>query len=85
MVTAGIALLWLAACTQAKPITVPFTDDFNSSLLGDDYNNTGGPYEIRDGKLQVQGAYNHPLWLKRKLPRNAEIVFEATSKSTEGG
>ena len=52
--------------------------------MGGDYLNTGGPYRILDGKLRVAGAYNKPLWLKKQLPRDAEIELDALSNSPEG-
>lgn len=36
-----------------------------------------------NGELRAQGAKNKPLWLKRKLPRNARIEFQARSESDE--
>jgi hypothetical protein len=61
-----------------------FSDDFARSDLGPDWNNTGGPYSIKDGALVVAGAKNKPLWLKRALPRDARIEFDARSDSPEG-
>ncbi|MCC6749791.1 MAG: hypothetical protein IT371_19145 [Deltaproteobacteria bacterium] len=72
------------ACTKPEVITAPFSDAFDRPELGTAYFNTGGPYELRDGKLAVKGAYNHPLWLKKQLPRDAVIEFDVTSKSRDG-
>lgn len=72
------------SCTKTKAITKPFVEDFERAELGSRFFNTGGPYEIRDGQLRVKGAFNHPLWLQRKLPRNAVIEFDVTSHSPDG-
>jgi len=75
----------LLGCAPKDPtITSPFTDDFERPGLGPDWHNTGGPYRIENGRLRVQGAYNHPLWLKRRLPKDVTIEFDATSYSPAG-
>jgi len=42
------------------------------------------PYRIADAKLNATRAYNHPLWLRRKLPRDVVIEFDVMSKSQAG-
>ena len=84
LMTAGLAL---CACTpQGDPVIGAdgFEDDFERSELGPLYNNTGGPYRIRDGKLHVQGARNRPLWLRRTLPDNVRVEFDVRSDSPQG-
>lgn len=61
-----------------------FEDDFERAELGSNYRNTGGDYQIVDGKLRVRGAMNKPVWLKRTLPRNVRIEFDVRSESPEG-
>ncbi len=58
-----------------------FEDRFDRTELGSDWLDTGGRYRIVDGELRAQGARNKPLWLKRKLPRNAQVEFTARSMS----
>jgi hypothetical protein len=65
-------------------IEAPFSDNFERTVLGGDWNVTGGAWAIREGRLCVSGAHNHPAWLLRRLPVNARIEFEATSSSPEG-
>jgi hypothetical protein len=80
-------LLSLADCTpQTDPAIGPsgFTDNFERQTLGDHWNNTGGPYEIRSGTLHVQGARNKPVWLRRVLPRDVRVEFDVRSDSPEG-
>ena len=77
----------VTACTgQGDPTIGPdgFSDDFERDSLGDSWHNTGGRYEIREGRLNIQGARNRPLWLRRRLPRDVRIEFDVTSDSPEG-
>jgi hypothetical protein len=69
---------------KEEPIKSPFTDNFERAELGSNYLNTGGPYQIVNGKLNIKGAYNHPLWLKKKLPRDAVIELDVMSKTPDG-
>ncbi len=83
----AILLGSLYGCTpQGDPAIGPdgFTDDFERSSLGDAWHNTGGPYRLRDGWLNVRGARNRPLWLRRRLPRDVRVTFDVKSESPEG-
>lgn len=89
--TRGLAglLLGLGAmgCTPQGDPAIPsdgLEDDFDRRQIGELYNNTGGPWSIRDGELHVKGARNRPLWLERTLPRNVRIDFDVRSESPEG-
>jgi hypothetical protein len=87
LVTLTTAALSTAACTpQGDPGIGPegFSDDFERGELGDQWNNTGGNYSIRDGQLKVDGARNKPLWLRRKLPNDVVIEFDTRSDSKDG-
>jgi len=82
-----LSLLLALACTpQGDPAIGPhgFTDDFEREDLGDHWHNTGGRYVIRDGWLNIRGARNKPLWLRRRLPRDVRIEFDARSESPAG-
>ncbi|MEM6961326.1 MAG: family 16 glycoside hydrolase [Myxococcota bacterium] len=77
----------LGACTpQGDPAIAHggFEDSFDRMQLGSLWKNTGGPWDIRNGELHVQGAHNRPLWLRRKLPREVRVEFDARSESSEG-
>jgi hypothetical protein len=82
----GFALV--AACGQAgapPPITAPFSDDFERAAPGNDWLATDADaYKISGGMLNARGAYNHPLWLRRKLPAECDIEFDVKSLSPEG-
>lgn len=88
IVVAGLLVAaTVGACTpQGDPSigSEGFRDDFNRRDLGALWTNTGGNYQIRDGKLYVRGARNKPLWLRRRLPRDARIEVTVQSDSPEG-
>ena len=41
-------------------------------------------WKVEGGKLCVQGAHNHGIWLNRTLPVNARIEFDVTGYGDEG-
>src|SRR5450432_3611109 len=65
-------------------IEAPFADTFERAELGADWNQTGSGWAIKEGRLCVSDAKNHPAWLRRRLPTNARIEFEASSSSPDG-
>ena len=79
-----VAALGTGCRVKEEAITAPFSDDFQRSELGSSWNATAPAYHISDGRLTVANAYNHPAWLRKKLPRNAAIEFDAMSKSPAG-
>ena len=86
-----LAVVFLAAATSAfacKPriqaIDAPFADKFERVDIGPDWLDTSHGTKIKDGKLNLVRAFNHPIWLRRKLPRNVQIDFDAVSQSLAG-
>jgi Farnesoic acid 0-methyl transferase len=81
-----IATLAALGCKARVPaIASPFADDFERAEPGPDWLDTsGGAYRIASGRLNATHAYNHPLWLRRKLPRDVVIEFDVMSKSPAG-
>lgn len=61
-----------------------FKDDFERPTLGPNWRITTGRWRIDGGRVCASGARNHPVWLKRRLPINASIEFDATSASPDG-
>ena len=61
-----------------------FVDTFDRAEPGPDWNLTGAGWSIKEGRLCVSNAHNHPAWLRRRLPPNARIEFDATSGSPDG-
>ena len=41
-------------------------------------------YEIANGALSAKGAHNHPLWLRKKLPRDVRIELDCWSNEERG-
>ena len=64
-------------------LATPCSDDFDRPDLGEgDWRSTSyGAYVIKTGRLCPSKPKNHPLWLRRKLPQNARIEFEAMPQS----
>ena len=69
---------------QLPILQAPFKDEFERDAVGDDYFATGSQFRIERGRLCVQGARNHPLWLRHRLPVNARIQVEAEAGSNDG-
>lgn len=69
---------------RAALIEEAFADDFERTTLGPSYRSRYAGWRIVAGRLCVQGARNRPLWLLPRLPKNADIEFDATSGSDEG-
>lgn len=81
----SLAPLLAGGCRAKVPqIETPFVDGFDRAELGPMWNDTGGGYELQNAAVHVKGAYNHPLWLRRRLPKNAIFEMDATSNSPSG-
>jgi hypothetical protein len=74
----------LGCKVQVPTITEPFADDFERAEVGAAWNNTGGEYRVVGGKLNIAGARNHPLWLRRKLPPDVVVEVDVMSKTPDG-
>lgn len=88
---ASAALLTSFAWTHLgcdPPRRVPagqrFEDRFERAELGADWRVTGSGWTIENGAVRAQNVHNRPLWLRRKLPRDARIEFDAWSESPAG-
>jgi len=74
----------LPPCDSAQDpvLAQTFTDGFDRGELGDDWRSTSyGAYFLKAGRLCISKPRNHPLWLKRKLPANVKVEFDATPTS----
>jgi hypothetical protein len=72
-------------------LAVPATpsSEAGASDLGPDWTpsasaNATSAWRIEKGRLCVENAKNHGVWLNKTLPVNARIEFEATSYGSEG-
>lgn len=82
-----LGLVIFPACTpQGDPAIGPdgLREDFDRDELGELWHNTGASWRIVDGQLNVRGARNRPLWLRRTLPRDVRVEFDVRSESPEG-
>lgn len=77
--------LVLAACKvrELLPITDRWDHNFDSGLSGQ-FHATGDGYRVEQGALSAKGAHNHPLWLRRRLPRDVRIELDAWSADPRG-
>jgi hypothetical protein len=72
-------------CRAKDPsIGGPFEDTFDRAELGATWNATSPEYHLVDGRLSVKNAYNHPAWLRQRLPLNAVIDVDVKSNSPAG-
>lgn len=81
-----LAVPLACACkvNDPPPVSSQWYDGFERTELGTNYKATGDGYELSAGQLSARGAHNHPLWLRKKLPRNARIEFDAWSTEPRG-
>ncbi|NVJ27734.1 hypothetical protein HUW62_41640 [Myxococcus sp. AM011] len=76
-----------ARVAPAAPVIPPgpYADDFNRDTLGDAWNVTNpSATKLVDGALVVELLHNRPVWLKRPIPRDATIEFDAWTDSPDG-
>lgn len=78
-----LALVSIACKAKTPVISEPFSEDFERAEVGPGWHNTGGEYAVKDGKLNVTRAHNHPLWLRRKLPRDVVVELDVMSKGMD--
>ena len=86
MRTLFLAVLLCGGCKiEKRPESRPFADDFSSSSMGEAWSETmSGLYRLSGGELVVKNGYNHPLWLRSALPRDAVIELDAWSNDEAG-
>ena len=67
-----------------EPISGVFQDDFERVALGPDWNALSPRWRITSGRLCARGARNRGIWLRRALPTNAAIEFDAIAEAEVG-
>ena len=65
-------------------MTEPWTDTFERDTVGHNYYKTGPGFEVKDGALSARGVHNHPMWLRKKLPRDVRIELDCWSNEPRG-
>jgi len=72
-------------CTEKlEPIVGEFTENFDRSAIGSSWRDSGGNYRIVNGELAATSPRHHPLWLRKQLPRDVAIEFDAHTASPDG-
>jgi hypothetical protein len=81
-----LVALALCACKvkDPPPVTEEWKDTFERGEIGGDYYKSGKGYEIASGALSARGAHNHPLWLRKKLPRDVRLDLDCWSNEERG-
>jgi hypothetical protein len=74
------------ACKAKTPvITEPFSDTFDRAEVGPSWLDTsGGNAKVVNGEVVLHEGFNRPLWLRKRLPPDAVVEVEMTSKSPDG-
>src|SRR3954468_15145746 len=69
---------------KLEPLVSDFNESFDRETLGSDWRDSGGNYRIVNGELASGGARHHPLWLRKKLPRDISLEFDARPSGPNG-
>ncbi|MBC8133240.1 MAG: hypothetical protein H7X95_09700 [Deltaproteobacteria bacterium] len=81
----GMVVMWGGCRPKDAPVVSgPFTDTFDRAELGSDWRDTGGDYRLVEGKMVARNAYNHPAWLRKRLPPDVSVQMDVQSKSAAG-
>ena len=68
-----------------SPLPGPYTDNFDRAELGENWLVTHpSAVTLENGALTVQLLHNRPVWLKRPIPTNATIEFDAWTNDPQG-
>ncbi len=83
VVTVAVAA---GGCKVKDPpaIDSAWSDNFERDEVGGNWNPTGSGYRIVSGQLSARGAKNHPLWLRKKIPRDVRVELDAWSNEGRG-
>jgi len=86
----GLALLLvpLAASPGCRekldPIVSDFSEAFERETPGSDWRDSGGHWRIVNGELATGSAHHHPIWLRKKLPTDISLEFDARPSGPNG-
>jgi hypothetical protein len=80
-----VALIVSCKVKDPPPIKEQWTDNFERDGVGGNYyTKKREAFTVANGALSAKGAKNHPLWLRRKLPRDVRIEFDCWSTDPRG-
>ena len=81
----GGALVASVGCREKlEPLTSDLTESFDRSGIGGDWRDSGGDWRIVNGELAASHVRHHPIWLRRILPRDVSVEFDARPASPDG-
>ncbi|MEO7035359.1 MAG: hypothetical protein ABI548_15650 [Polyangiaceae bacterium] len=69
---------------KLEPIVADFNENFERAGVGSTWRDSGGSYRIVSGELVASHARHHPIWLRRRLPRDISMEFDARTMSPDG-
>ena len=61
-----------------------FSDDFARSEIGPEWNQTGGMVRVTGTGVIIKEMLNRPLWLRKPMPQNFVLTFDASSTDPDG-
>lgn len=80
-----VALAASSGCREKlEPIVSDFSESFDRDAPGSDWRDSGGDWRIVNGELATGNAHHHPIWLRKKLPRDISLEFDARPAGPNG-
>ncbi len=76
-----VLFLMLAACEDDAKLKLIYENDFESGVIGPEWKNEGGDWQIVKGTLRSRRALNKDLVLNTPLPAEAVIQLDLISHS----
>jgi hypothetical protein len=82
---AALTVMVAMGCSRGEdPIVSEFTETFDRDEIGPGWRDSGGNFRIEKGELVARKARRHPLWLRKSLPPDVAIEFDAHTESERG-
>ncbi len=76
---------WVPTVRDVDPmLDGTFRDAFDRPALGPSWRALSGRWQLIDGELCGRAARNQGVWLRRRLPPNVRIAFDARADDEEG-
>jgi hypothetical protein len=85
LVLTAVPLTLSVGCGEKlEPIVSDYTENFDRQAIGPTWRDSGGGYRIVNGELTTSGAHHHPIWLRKRLPRDISMEFDVRTTSPDG-